>query len=178
MRSFQTFDKTRILHLSPASQTSFTPNASSSLSQPGIHNLPGLKMFNTTIIKKAQQRMYFLHQLRRLNFPKKQLPNFTLLLFNLINLFSVHPSLSAFDWPPSRKGTDSNGQLGLQRKSLVPICTLFRTYTCPELRDMQVWSKTLTFVSPNLPEKERNEMEEKLEIQQFKSQYYEIVIKC
>lgn len=59
-RCFQTFDKVRILHLTPSSQTSFTPNATSSLYQPGIHNLPGLKMSNTTIIKKAQQRMYFL----------------------------------------------------------------------------------------------------------------------
>lgn len=67
-----------------------------------------------TIIKKAQQRMYLLRQLRKVNLP-------------WFCCSSELPSLSVLVRPTNMTGTDYSGQSGLQRKSLVSNCPGLRT---------------------------------------------------
>lgn len=77
--------------------------------------------------KKSSQRMYFLHQHRKFNLSQE-----LLLLLQFCNAI-IQSLLCSFIavWFGSATKQDRNcvkSTVGLQRKSLVPACPLFRTY--------------------------------------------------
>ncbi|KAI3370613.1 hypothetical protein L3Q82_007188 [Scortum barcoo] len=72
--------------------------------------------FNIDAIrKKAQRRMYSLHQLRQFNLPQEVLIQFYTAIIQSVLCTSITVWFG-LDQPPNRTGTDCNGQLGLQKK--------------------------------------------------------------
>ena len=81
-----------------------------------------------TIIKKAQQRMYFLRQLRKYNLPQELLIQFYTAVIESV----LCTSITVWFRPPNWIGIDSSGQSGLQERSSVPTCPPSKTCTPPE----------------------------------------------
>ena len=82
-----------------------------------------------TVLKKAQQRMYFLHQLRKYNLPQDLLSMFYTAVIESVLCTSI---TVWFGSATKLIGTDSNGQSGLQKRSSVPTCPPSKTCTPPE----------------------------------------------
>ncbi len=82
-----------------------------------------------SIAKKAQQRLYFLRQLRKFNLPQELLISSTL---PSSSLSCVHITVWFGSAIPKQTPEDYNGQAGLLRGLLVPLCQASKNFTPPE----------------------------------------------
>ncbi len=90
-----------------------------------------------SIVKKAQQRMYFLRQLKKFNLPQAHMTQFYSAVIESVLCSSITV------WFGSASKSDIRrlrGLLGQQKGSLVCTCPAFRICTTPEWRNGQVTS--------------------------------------
>ncbi len=87
-----------------------------------------------SIVKKAQQRLHFLCQLRKFNLPQELLKQFYSAIIESVLCSSITVGLVQL---PNQTSRDYNGQSGLLRGLSVPLCPASKNFTPPE------WGKGL-----------------------------------